>query len=351
MKNRILHRYLVLAAIFFVVLAASFAASVLISVNNLAERSELWQVLIIGTAIVSAIGLTQSLKSFISQNKFFKSLEMENSYTLGHKTIFYNLEAFKNKVESLSKQRRLSSRREFIITFSCTSLKISSNEFNNDMISSLNYQVSLYLEELFTRRVGTIKTNCAYGFNRGVFLLCLFTNNEGEIPQLIENINSNIYRIVKEKNIKVYVQPFYGIKELVGDENITTAIEDSFLARNVSETNFESFTFFNPSFKKESNREDIFEIEEALRNNEFIIYYQPKFSLKERKVISSEALARWDSPKHGLLTPGMFIGKAESAGLISLIDNYIFELALKNLSEQIKRGRRVVPVSVNFSIY
>ena len=47
----------------------------------------------------------------------------------------------------------------------------------------------------------------------------------------------------------------------------------------------------------------------------------------------------------------MFIDKAEAAGMISLIDNYIFENVLKDLSTQLRKGRRVLPVSVNFSIY
>ena len=351
MKNRALYRYLILASICFIALALSFTATILISINNMTVRHELWQVLIVIFAIVSSIGLTESLKQFFTQSRFFKTLEMENSYTLGHKTTFYNLEAFKTRVSSLSKKRRLKKRRQFIIAFSCTSLKVASNSFNSDMMMNLNYNVSLFLEDFFVRKGIYSSRDNAYGFNRGVFLLCLFSDDEKKIPEIINSISSNVYRIVKEKNFKVYVQPFYGIKEIIEGENITGAVEDSFLARNVAESNFETYTYFNKSFRKETNRDDIYEIEEALRNNEFIIYYQPKYSLKERKFISSEALARWNSPKHGLLTPGMFIGKAESAGLISLIDNYIFELALKNLSEEIKRGRRVIPVSVNFSIY
>ena len=93
------------------------------------------------------------------------------------------------------------------------------------------------------------------------------------------------------------------------------------------------------------------EIKLALENNEFVPYYQPKFSLKKKEIVSCEALARWNSPTKGLLTPAVFVEKAEQYGLLSSIDIYIFEAALKDLSESIKRGRRVVPVSCNFSLY
>ena len=351
MKNKVLTRYLIISAISFLALAASFAMTIVFSIYNVGESNQFIQLLILIVAIISSILFVNASRAFINQRRFFKGLEMENSYTLGQASTFYNFEAFKQKAESLSRRRKFHDRRQFVIAFSGTALRISSSNFHNDMIASLNYNISLYLEDLFIRKNRLQVRDTVYGFNRGVFLICIFVENDRRIPELINIISNNIYRIVKEKNIKVYAQPFFGIKEVMEEENMTSAIEDAFIARSVSEGNFETYSYFNPSFKKEQNREDIIEIEEAIVNNEFIIYYQPKYSLKEKRFISSEAFARWNSPKHGLLSPAMFIDKAESAGLISLIDNYIFELALKNLSEQIKRGRRILPVSVNFSIY
>ena len=49
--------------------------------------------------------------------------------------------------------------------------------------------------------------------------------------------------------------------------------------------------------------------------------------------------------------PNKFIAEAERAGLLSAIDTRIFEVAVKDLSDNIKRGRPVLPVSVNFSLY
>lgn len=60
--------------------------------------------------------------------------------------------------------------------------------------------------------------------------------------------------------------------------------------------------------------------------------------------------ARWKTPQ-GILGPGKFIDRAGRSGLLSAIDMAIFEAAVKDLSDSIKRGRRVLPVSVNFSLY
>ena len=88
-----------------------------------------------------------------------------------------------------------------------------------------------------------------------------------------------------------------------------------------------------------------------MKNHEFVVYYQPKFSLSAKRFVSSEALVRWDSPKHGILTPTKFIPLAEAAGLIHEIDTYVFERVCQDLNEAKRKGRRIIPVSINFSLY
>ena len=73
-------------------------------------------------------------------------------------------------------------------------------------------------------------------------------------------------------------------------------------------------------------------INEAIENNEFVVYYQPKFNLVLNKFISSEALVRWDNPKRGLLSPSQFVPQAEQMGMIHKIDMYIFERVCKEES-------------------
>ena len=346
-------RYIVLISVFGALLVVDAVFVFLTSIFRVFEQqSYIAEILLMVFGAVALTIVMFSIRALLENRKFVSQIELENSYTLGHKTAFYNFDAFKNKVNNMTKKRILKKYRQFMIAFTCTSARVTSNAAHNDMISNLNYATCLYLADLFDNGRGAISTRQAvYGFNRGIFLIYIFTNEEKIVPELIGSITANIYRLVKEKSLKVWVQPFFGIKEVNRDENIVSVIEDAFIARNVSEANYETYTFFNPSFKKATTNEDINDLEEALRNEEFVPYYQPKFSLKENRFISVEALARWNSPKYGFLTPAMFIDKAEAAGMISLIDNYIFENVLKDLSTQLRKGRRVLPVSVNFSIY
>ena len=89
----------------------------------------------------------------------------------------------------------------------------------------------------------------------------------------------------------------------------------------------------------------------ALRNKEFIVYYMPKFHLQTKRFIGAEALVRWNSKDKGLISPIRFINFAENRGLIHEIDLYVLEQVCKDLEDQKKRGKRLLPVSINFSIY
>ena len=325
---------------------------ILINALDVTWASNTFRMLVIFLFVIVFAGFIYLLKLMFDTAKFIEQLELENYYTLGNKMTFYNYDAFKNKAFGLSKNRRLKAEyRQFVIAFTCSPAKIASNQFHNEMITSLNYHTAMYLTSLLNKDKSIFSRTTVYGFNRGTFLIYMNIVEENEIPHTISLISAAIYRIVTEKSLKVYAQPFFGIRELKDDDDIIAAIEDAMIARSVSENNFETYTYYSTSFKKETSRDDITDIEEALRNDEFLVYYQPKYSLKEHRFISCEALARWNSSKYGFLTPAMFIDKAESAGLISLIDNFIFEKALQELSQQIRRGRRVLPVSVNFSIY
>lgn len=48
-------------------------------------------------------------------------------------------------------------------------------------------------------------------------------------------------------------------------------------------------------------------LDQALQENEFVVYYQPKVSMKDGSIIGSEALIRWNHPDKGFLMPGVFI--------------------------------------------
>ena len=91
--------------------------------------------------------------------------------------------------------------------------------------------------------------------------------------------------------------------------------------------------------------------DEAIEKKQFHVFYQPKYSIQgERNVLSSaEALIRWIHPKHGMISPGIFIPLFEENGLIQKLDNYVFNEVARQQAEWFKKYHFYLPISVNVS--
>ena len=87
----------------------------------------------------------------------------------------------------------------------------------------------------------------------------------------------------------------------------------------------------------------------ALKNEEFEVYYQPKYDPRTDKLEGAEALIRWNSPKHGFVTPGRFIPIFEKNGFITEIDHYMLKHVARDQKRWLDQGYKCVPVSVNVS--
>ena len=91
------------------------------------------------------------------------------------------------------------------------------------------------------------------------------------------------------------------------------------------------------------------EIFNALENDEFTLYYQPKYDAKTEKVKSIEALIRWSSNSLGVVPPDKFISIAEESGLILTIDKWVMIKACIENKRLQDEGYAKVPIAVNIS--
>ena len=94
------------------------------------------------------------------------------------------------------------------------------------------------------------------------------------------------------------------------------------------------------------HHESLEHIRNALLQDEFVLYYQPKVNMRTGKVIGAEALIRWRHPKRGLLAPGLFLPAIENHALAIDVGEWVIRTALTQIQDWRQAGLDL-PVSVN----
>jgi EAL domain-containing protein (putative c-di-GMP-specific phosphodiesterase class I) len=87
----------------------------------------------------------------------------------------------------------------------------------------------------------------------------------------------------------------------------------------------------------------------ALERDEFEVFYQALYAVREGRVVGAEALVRWRHPERGLLTPGHFIAVAEETGLILPLGRFVLEQACRRARAWRDRFGYELGISVNLS--
>lgn len=88
---------------------------------------------------------------------------------------------------------------------------------------------------------------------------------------------------------------------------------------------------------------------EAIRNEEFVVWYQPKFDPYQNRMVGAEALVRWKNGNGGFHMPGEFLKTFESNGMIRHLDEYVFEKVCQQQGRFLSAGIPLIPISINLS--
>ena len=86
------------------------------------------------------------------------------------------------------------------------------------------------------------------------------------------------------------------------------------------------------------------DLRRAIKNHDFLPYYQPIIRLEDGVVVGHEALLRWQHERRGLLLPGEFIALGEESGLIEQVDWLLYEQVVEELA---RGGNDYISVNVS----
>jgi diguanylate cyclase (GGDEF)-like protein len=87
----------------------------------------------------------------------------------------------------------------------------------------------------------------------------------------------------------------------------------------------------------------------ALEEQQFVLHYQPKVTLRTGKIAGAEALLRWNDPENGLIAPAIFLPLLESAGLMTAIGAWVIKQAAFDCRQWQRMGLPPIRVAVNIS--
>jgi diguanylate cyclase (GGDEF)-like protein/PAS domain S-box-containing protein len=90
-------------------------------------------------------------------------------------------------------------------------------------------------------------------------------------------------------------------------------------------------------------------LRQALLENQFLVYYQPKLCLQSGRVLGAEALLRWKHPEEGFISPQDFIPVAEESGLIMEIGEWVLRQACEQAVSWERQGLAFEHIAVNVS--
>ncbi len=153
-------------------------------------------------------------------------------------------------------------------------------------------------------------------------------------PRIAQAVLSVIREPIRLYGTELHVTASLGICQYPQDgADATTLLKNADAAMYLAKHHGrDGYRFFTPSLAADADRR--FALESSLRRGlseaQFRLFYQPKVSLTDGRIIGFEALIRWAHPEQGLLPPSQFLDEARDAGLIQPLTEWLLERAARD---------------------
>lgn len=190
---------------------------------------------------------------------------------------------------------------------------------------------------------------CVYGrINADVFCICAPDRED-----VIQEEAKRAFYELGEYNKEYRLVPSLGVYEVNNPkEKPQKMYELATLAAQKCKGSYLNYlSYYKPEMSDRilENQWIVNEMQQALEEEQFQVYLQPKYDLSTGVPRGAEALIRWNHPKKGMLSPGLFIPVFEQNGFIGKIDHYMWEHVCLLLRKWIDDGLKPAPISVNVS--
>ncbi|NOG32358.1 EAL domain-containing protein [Halomonas sp. TBZ9] len=167
------------------------------------------------------------------------------------------------------------------------------------------------------------------------------------IQQLIQRVNQPIRFKQCELQISasVGVAAYDGNEDIEPDQFIRQADHAMYQAKQLGKNRYHLFDLAHERAVR-GHHQSIARMQQALADDEFVLFYQPKINMRNGNIIGVEALIRWQHPEQGLLPPAMFLPEIQQHPFAIALGEWVVNSALQQCSDWKANGIHW-PVSVN----
>jgi diguanylate cyclase (GGDEF)-like protein len=188
-------------------------------------------------------------------------------------------------------------------------------------------------------------------FSGAEFHVAVFDCDFNAIIDLLKNINAQKINIT-DKKLKPKIELGSSLYPEYADNcaNLLSYADVALSCVKKTDDCYMAYTKdLGSKYSEEINIE--FSVSQAIDNNEFFFHCQPQVNVNDNNIVGYEFLLRWDSAKHGFVSPGVFIPIIEDKGYAERINIYVVDLALKTIKEleSVWDTERIIKFSINLS--
>ncbi len=228
-----------------------------------------------------------------------------------------------------------------------------------EIVSEFGFNAAADMLKLFSGELSVVlKSNellCRFHDAQFIFLYT-YTNQSDLLDRIYISFHSVLSTIQDKYNMvrPLIANGLYFTEE--NDSSITTCIDRAYFAT------YNLISDFGPSYvqtavydsimEKRKERNDLFEanMAEALANDEFKVFLQPRLDLRTNRIIGAEAHVRWVNEEENIcFYPSQFLRVFENNGFIFDIEMYIYKKLFRRMRQWLDRGKSVPYISINVS--
>ncbi len=205
-------------------------------------------------------------------------------------------------------------------------------------------EISGYLKDL-VERTGGMATRL-----EGDTFLFYVPDRDNDYEKWLRELNDHLLAL-SDLNVKLRVGVYRDVDKEI---RIEARFDRAMRAANLIKDDYTQLISYydDEDYQNDIYREQLInEMRFSLENEEFEVWFQPKYDISADPplIASAEALVRWRHPKRGMISPGVFIPLFEENGMIQSLDHFVWEKAASYIRGWRDDFGHSVPISVNAS--